>query len=181
MAHGFDAARMEDIAARAGISKAAVYLYFESKEALLRALIEREVKPVFAGIETIAASIPDPRAAIKGIAAMVAGRVSDPRLASIPFLVISIANRFPELAAYYRTEVVEKAKAALEALVKRGVALGQFREVEPRAVVRALAGPMMFEVIWAHGLKGASQFGDLGWVDQQLDLLLNGLDAEKPQ
>lgn len=39
--HGFDGARMEDVGAEAGISKATVYLYFESKEALIGALMER--------------------------------------------------------------------------------------------------------------------------------------------
>jgi AcrR family transcriptional regulator len=182
IAKGFDAARMEDIAARAGISKGAVYLYFPAKESLLRALIEREVKPVFANVQTMVATIPDPKAAIKGIATMIMQRMADPRLAAIPFLVISIANRFPELAHYYRKEVVEPAKNAMEALVERGIAMGQFRKVEPRAVVRALAGPLMFEVIWAHGLKGPSYFTQKPPIaETQFDLLMRGLEAEKPR
>lgn len=38
---GFSAARMEQVAAAAGISKAALYLYFPSKDALLEGVLER--------------------------------------------------------------------------------------------------------------------------------------------
>lgn len=180
--NGFDAARMEDIAARAALSKGAVYLYFPSKESLLRALIEREVKPIFADVRTMSAAIPDPKAALKSIVVMIAQRLADPRLAAIPFLVISVANRFPELAHYYRTEVIEPAKSALEALVERGIAMGQFRKAAPRSVVRALAGPLMFEAIWAHGLKGPSYFDRKpSFAETQFDLVMAGLEAEKPR
>ena len=53
-ARGFLSTRIDDIAQRAGLSKGAVYLYFESKEALLYALIEREVTPVVHRLETVA-------------------------------------------------------------------------------------------------------------------------------
>ncbi|MDO9460372.1 MAG: helix-turn-helix domain-containing protein, partial [Alphaproteobacteria bacterium] len=36
---GFNAARVEDIAARAGLSKGTVYLYFDSKQDMFRALV----------------------------------------------------------------------------------------------------------------------------------------------
>ena len=43
---GFAATRVEDIAARAGLSKGAVYLYFPSKEAILEGLVKRAVVPI---------------------------------------------------------------------------------------------------------------------------------------
>ena len=42
---GFAAARLDDIAARAGVSKGALYLYFATKEDLFRAVIEQGVAP----------------------------------------------------------------------------------------------------------------------------------------
>src|SRR3954469_24062736 len=62
---GFEAARMEDIAKRAGISKGGVYLYFPSKTALLEALIEAKVSPLARLAQTIAATgADDPMAAL---------------------------------------------------------------------------------------------------------------------
>jgi AcrR family transcriptional regulator len=180
IAQGFDAARMEDIAARAGLSKGAIYLYFTGKEALLRGLIEREVKPVFTRAHTLAALGGDnPKATIRGIATMINAALGDPRLIAIPLLVISIANRFPDIADYYRREVVEHGRAALEGLISRGVELGQFRKVDPKVASRALIGPLMFEVLWARALKGESDLGvSDAWIEAQFDLLLHGLDAE---
>lgn len=40
---GFAAARMEDIARRVGISRAALYLAFDSKEAMFRALVSEVI------------------------------------------------------------------------------------------------------------------------------------------
>src|SRR5215469_10784815 len=51
---GFEAARMEDVAKRAGLSKAGVYLYFPSKIAVLEALIDAKVAPLARLVGTIA-------------------------------------------------------------------------------------------------------------------------------
>src|SRR5262249_21205413 len=44
--NGFAATRLEDIAERAGVSKGTLYLYFESKEALFKAVIRETIVPV---------------------------------------------------------------------------------------------------------------------------------------
>ena len=56
--YGFAASRMEEIASRAGVSKGALYLYFDSKEALFKALIEHHAIPNLERIEAIAAAAP---------------------------------------------------------------------------------------------------------------------------
>ena len=53
---GFAATRLDDVAARAGVSKGTLYLYFESKEALFKAVIQEGIVPVVAEGEAIAAS-----------------------------------------------------------------------------------------------------------------------------
>ena len=181
IAQGFDAARMEDIAKRAGLSKGAIYLYFTGKEALLRGLIEREVKPVFDRATALAKlGAADPRATLRGMATMISGVLGNPRLAAIPFLIVSIANRFPDIAEFYRREVVEGARGAIEALILKGVAMGQFRKVDPKAASRALIGPMMFEVIWTHVLKGPSDLGKSSkWIEGQFDIWLRGIEEER--
>jgi AcrR family transcriptional regulator len=74
---GFEAARMEDIGKRAGISKAAVYLYFPSKMALLKALIEAKVAPLAAQVETLAqAGQANPALALRMLATAAATRMA---------------------------------------------------------------------------------------------------------
>jgi len=176
---GFDAARMEDIAKRAGISKGAVYLYFPSKDALLRALIDAKISPLAVQIEGLAkAGAANPSMTLKLLAHAAAQRLSDPKLIAVPRLVIGLSARFPELAVFYRTHVVERARGALESVIKAGIAKGEFRDIDPAAVARAFIGPIFFEAMWTHVLRGESAFNDPSkLIETQLNLLFEGLRA----
>jgi AcrR family transcriptional regulator len=48
---GFAATRLDEVAARAGVSKGTLYLYFDSKDALFKAVIEEGVVPLFEEFE----------------------------------------------------------------------------------------------------------------------------------
>ncbi len=175
---GFDAARMEDVGKRAGLSKAGVYLYFPSKMALLEALIEDKVAPLARQAEAIAAAgKDDPLFALRALATAASHRLGDPMVFAVPRLVIGLSGRFPDLADYYRTHVVEVARAALEQLVEAGMKQGRIRRVDKRAVTRAFIGPLFFEGMWAHVLRGESAFDEpQKLVEQHFDILLNGLE-----
>jgi AcrR family transcriptional regulator len=176
---GFEAARMEDIARRAGLSKAGVYLYFESKDALLKALIESRMTPLIQeALSSGMANAADPKMALKMIATVIATRLRDPKNFAVPKLVISLSARFPEIADFYRTHVVEHARRALESLMTAGIAQGVFRKVDPKAAARAFIGPILFEALWAHILRGESALDDPAVLaSTHLDILLEGLSA----
>ena len=175
---GFEAARMEDIAKRAGLSKAAIYLYFPSKVAVLEALIEAKVGPLAKGVQDLSASgLADPLTALRMLATMAAHRIADPALFAVPRLVIGISGRFPEIAKYYREHVVEKARGALEAVIEAAMAKGQIRRVDKAAVVRAFIGPLFFEAMWTHVLNGETALNQpQKLIEQQFDVLLSGLE-----
>lgn len=178
-ARGFDAARMEDIAKRAGLSKAGVYLYFESKEALLKALIQARIAPLAEQAAALAkAGEADPLLALRLLARAVAARLADGKLFAVPRLVIGLSGRFPEIADFYRIAVVEKARGALERLLAVAVRKGQIRKVDPRAAARAFVGPLIFEAMWTHVLRGESAFAaPERMIEQHFDILLNGLEV----
>lgn len=175
---GFDASRMEDVAKRAGISKAGIYLYFPSKTALLEALIEAKVAPLARQAEGIAkAGEADPLGALRLLATAAAHRLSDPMVIAVPRLVIGISGHFPDIANYYRIHVVEIARAALERLIETAMARGLIRRIDPASVVRALIGPLFFEAMWTHVLRGESAFAHPEkLIEQHFDILLNGLE-----
>jgi len=175
---GFEAARMEDIAKRAGLSKAAIYLYFPSKMAVLEALIEAKVGPLAQHAQTLAAmGADDPLMALRMLATAAAHRMADPNLIAVPRLVIGISGRFPEIATYYREQVVEKARGALETLIEGAMAKGQMRPADKNAVVRAFIGPLFFEAMWTHVLGGETALNDpQKLIEQQFDVLLSGLE-----
>jgi AcrR family transcriptional regulator len=175
---GFDAARMEDIGKRAGLSKAGVYLYFPSKMALLKALIEARVAPLAQQAQTLAqAGQDDPVAALRLLARVAAQRIADPNVFAVPRLVIGLTSRFPEIADYYRINVVEKARGALEALLEAAMIKGALRRVDVAAAARAFIGPLFFEAMWMHVLRGESALKDPErLIESQFDILLNGLE-----
>lgn len=178
VARGFEAARMEDIAKRAGLSKAAIYLYFPSKVAVLEALIEAKVGPLARGVQALSASgMADPLTALRMMATMAAHRLSEPGLFAVPRLVIGISGRFPEIAKYYREHVVEKARGALETLIEAAMAKGQIRRVDKAAAVRAFIGPLFFEAMWTHVLGGETALNEpQKLIERQFDVLLAGLE-----
>lgn len=176
---GFEAARMEDVARRAGLSKAGVYLYFESKQALLRALIEAKIAPLAQHAQHLARNgEAAPLEALRMLARMACARLKEPRIFAVPRLVIGLSGRFPEIADFYRTQVVEKARGALEHLIAAAIAKGELRPVEPAAAARAFIGPLFFEAMWTHVLRGESALADPEkLIEQHFDILLHGLEA----
>lgn len=174
---GFDAARIEDIAKAAGLSKAAVYLYFASKEQVLRALIEREIAPVVAAMEAAAEALGhDPRQALSTLTEFVASRLNDPNTAAVPQIVISIAGRFPELSRYYYETVIARGEAMLTRLIQRGVELGQFRQVDPKAFIRAAMGGLLFQLLRRRIAGQTAPLDVADFVASHVDFLLRGLE-----
>src|ERR1700761_7025455 len=61
---GYAAAKLDEIARRAGVSKGALYLYFETKEDLFRAVVKTAIAPNFEKIRTAAESFDGPIAGL---------------------------------------------------------------------------------------------------------------------
>lgn len=174
---GFEAARMEDIAKRAGLSKAGVYLYFPSKDAVLKALIEAKVAPIAQQVAVLSEhGRDDPLGALRVIAMAAAYKLRDPAIIAVPRLIIGLSGRFPDIADYYRVHVAEVARGALEALIRAAMDKGQFRRTDPAAVSRALIGPLFFEAMWTHVLRGETTGAPEDVVQHHFDIVLNGLE-----
>lgn len=176
---GFAAARMEDVAKRAGISKGAVYLYFNSKEALLEELVARSAGAIAAAAERFARTegAKDPEAAIRALYVFLAHAMAEKRLLAAPRVVLAEAQRFPRIAAFYRREVINVAKRALETILKAGMAKGLFRKVDCDIAARAIMGPMLASMLIHHVFPDPAQPPpDPQALAEGLgDLLLNGL------
>lgn len=178
IASGFSATRVEDIARRAGISKGAVYLYFNSKEAILTALVRRSIVPVAEDAASLSAlEHADPAETIRLMVETIAGRMADGRIFAIPRIILAEAGNFPELVQMYRREVIERGIGALEALIRRGIEQGQFRAVNPRHAVRSIIGPLIAHLLlWrVFGFDDESDVNIDSFVESHLDLLFRGL------
>ena len=179
---GFAATRVEDIAKRAGLSKGAVYLYFPSKEAIMEALVRRALVPIAetAG-QALSGFTGSPREAFMMLFGIMSGRLRDPRALAVPKLIIREVGRFPELAAMYRREVIERGMPLMQALIRRGVESGDFRPVDPELALRSIVGPIGMHLLMAEifGITPARGLELERLLESHIDILFNGLLAEQ--
>jgi AcrR family transcriptional regulator len=176
---GFTAARVEDIARRAGLSKGAVYLYFPSKEAMLNALVEQSAGKLAKAAERLVAlgAPTDPEAALRSLVFMLVTAMTDPDISAAPRLVLTEAQRFAGIAQYYRSHVLEIARGALTALLAAGVDQGHFRPVDADILMRFVAGPvlahMVLGTIFDMTPETLTEPADI--ADALCDLMIHGL------
>ncbi len=173
---GFEAARVDDIAAAASLSKGAVYLYFDSKEALLRGLIEREVAPVAQRLRRLAeTSDADPVTTLKIVIAAATHLMNEPRIVATPRLVLSVAPRFKEIAEFYRKRVLDEGFGAIATVHRRGVKAGVFREADSDTVARMVIGPIFMQAMRKHVLGAEDASEPQARADAHIEILLEGL------
>jgi AcrR family transcriptional regulator len=180
---GFAAARMDDVARRAGLSKGALYLYFPSKEALFVALVRRFAETA---VEVLAARLEDgggndPVAALRGAVRFILGVVSDPEASAAPRLVLAEAARFPEIGAIYRREVIDVGRRAIGAIIENGRRQGVFRAMDSEVAIRIVMGPMLVHMLLTHVLvddRPAPPTDLDAMADTLLDAMLHGLKLQ---
>jgi AcrR family transcriptional regulator len=145
---GFANTRVEDIAARAGLSKGAVYLYFSSKEAVLEGIVKRAMAPIaMNAVSMVQNYAGDPRTIITMVLKNVAARLAEPKLIAIPKLMMREMINFPDFAAMYRREVLDRVLPIVIGLLKTGIAEGYLRPVDPELTIRSIVGPIMLHIL----------------------------------
>lgn len=177
---GFAAARLEDIAARAGVSKGALYLYFETKQDLFRAVVRDAVAPNIAAVEATVATVEAPFATIaRMLLARVAEVLSSTRLGSVAKMVIAESGNFPDLARIWHEDVVSRALKIATTLIERAQARGEVRAGDPRTHAFSLVGPLLMGVLWREVLvpAGAAPIDLRAVAEQHVETVLGGMLA----
>lgn len=146
---GFAAARLDDIAARAGVSKGALYLYFETKQDLFRAVVRDSVAPNLTAIEQAVSAVDLPFAqVVRMLLSRMADVMMTTRLPSVAKVVIAESRNFPDLARIWHDDVVSRALGVATTLIERAQAKGEVKPGEPRTYAFSLAGPMLMGALW---------------------------------
>jgi AcrR family transcriptional regulator len=178
---GFAAARVEEIARRAGVSKGTLYLYFKDKEDLFRAVVRDAIAPNVAAITEAISTMEAPFAeVIRVFLAGFAEREARLPLGAVAKMVIGESRNFPELARVWHDEVASKAIGALAAFVRGAQERGEARAGDPRLYAFSLIGPMVLGALWRATLVPAGgQPLDLVELSRQhAETVLHGLLAE---
>ncbi|MEZ5709036.1 MAG: TetR/AcrR family transcriptional regulator [Blastomonas sp.] len=182
--NGFARARMDDIAGRVGISKAALYLQFDSKEAIFYALAEGLIA------ETIPVLVPaefgDVPAAmlLRGFVTMALERLTRSDIAFVPRLVIGEGGSFPDLVRYYHDHAIIRIMELIEAVIRHGVDRGEFSCADPYHTARSVAGGVILSALWRVVFEpvGARPLDVAAMTEAHVSVLIDGLliREEKP-
>lgn len=175
---GFAATRLDDVAKRAGLSKAAIYLYFDDKPALFKGVIQQAVGSNLGLIEAMLAAHHGPVAPLlPRILEFMASRIEDTPMASVAKIVISESRAFPEIGRFYLKEVIGRGLPLMEGLIARGIAQGEFRKVDPAMTVRSMVGAMLLGGLWRTVFEpiGAEKLDVRALARHHADLMLHAL------
>ncbi len=177
---GFAAARLDDIAARAGVSKGAIYLYFATKEDIFRAVVEQAVAPNLEGLQAMATLAPSFTDLARFFAANVSRTLADSPVGGVARMVIAEAGNFPELARIWHDRLVAPALAAMTAAITAGQARGELRAGDPRQYAVSMIAPLLLGVLWRETFVpvGAEPFDIPALAEQHIETLLRGLRLE---
>lgn len=178
---GFAAARLEDIARRAGCTKGTIFLYFANKEELFKAIVREHLIPVLHQAEQRLEQHE--------------GRASDllrelvrarwelmvvSRFSAVPKLVMSEAGNFPELAQFFYDDVVSRSHTLFSRVLRSGIERGEFRaDLDVAYVTRALMAPLLVAALWKHGMRSCAraEIDPETYFATSLELLMAGLAA----
>lgn len=181
-AHGFANTRLEDVAARAGVSKGTVYLYFSGKEDLFKAVVRETLLPNIAfAEEQLTHAEGTAVELLERFLRRVASLLTQTNLGAIPKLIFAEAGAFPELAKFFAEEVGLRAMRMFGALLERGAKEHELRPLDPALMAPAIMGPLLLLSLWKNSLEPHvdTKIDPEAFIDTYLDVLLNGLRAKE--
>jgi AcrR family transcriptional regulator len=175
---GFSAARLDDVAARAGVSKGTLYLYFRNKEELFKAMVRHHILSNLADAEMrVREGGENTRELLHGVLMAFGLALTETRAGIIPKLIVAEAGNFPDLARFYAEEVVGRGFRLIAALLERGKARGDLRSVDSAVAPPVIVGPMLLLALWKNVFEPHTdlKFDAPRYLSAYLDILFNGL------
>ena len=179
---GFAATRIEEVAARAGVSKGTLYLYYPSKQELLKAVVREELT---LRIEEAAEEVKHYTGTIANLLSTMLPewwlRVYDSPAAGVLKLFVTEVRSFPDMAEYYVREVIAPNQMLVGSLVQRGIDAGEFKAVDVDSAVHSLVLPMVMLCVHKHSLGACmalpAEINAQVFVRQHMALVVAGLLA----
>ena len=175
---GFAAARLDDVAARAGVAKGTIYLYFPSKEALFEAVVLSRISPVLDGLQDGIAAFPgSTEDLLRTLLTRIYREILGSDLHVVIQMIIAEGGRFPAIAETYHRQIISKGRLVLDRIVARGVARGEFRAGAGADLPMVILAPALMAAIWRMTFERFDPIPPERFLAAHLDIVLNGLRA----
>lgn len=179
---GFAAAKMDDIATLAGITKGTLYLYYPSKSDLLKAVVLHSGTPEISYFEESLKAATGPTAPLLEAFMVQAARMSTTRSSLLPKVIIGECGNFPELAQFWADTMATRGQALIMALLERGAARGEW----PSPTVEtgfALFAPLLQLSVWNNSIGAATgrTIEPDAYIAEVVRILIGGLSAPRKE
>jgi AcrR family transcriptional regulator len=187
VAKGYAAARSEEVAQLAGVSKGTLYRYYPSKEELFKAVVRQNLAHLIAeGFEIAAQFEGSSGELLSQLLGTWWDRIGNTPAAGIHKIVLSEVRNFPGLAQFYTDEVIIPANRLFCNCVQRGIDRGEFRALPLQEVAHVLMAPVIFMALHRHSfgacpVAGAVDVDPAQVIRTHLELVLRGLELPHPQ
>jgi AcrR family transcriptional regulator len=175
---GFAAARLDDIAARAGISKGALYLYFASKEELLKAaitdLFSLNLDPIEHAIDRHQGTMAD---LIRNAPIAELIEFLNSPIGRLPKLMIAESANFPDVIQHLFKAGISRALSLHRKILTRGIEAGEFRPVNIEATAEMIQSQLLFLAVWTHTIAPVAdhKIDPAQYLRNFIDILLTSL------
>lgn len=177
---GYAATRLDEVAARAGVSKGTLYLYFENKEELFKAVVRENMVSKLADAEELIARYEGHTSELLRICIRNWWeKIGATKLSGISKLMMAESGNFPDVARFYHEEVVSRGEALIRRIVERGIAHDEFRPVDTVTTTRVIIAPVLMLMMWRHSLHYChlEPIEADDYLDCMIDLLTRGLEV----
>ncbi|MEO6016808.1 MAG: TetR/AcrR family transcriptional regulator [Polaromonas sp.] len=179
---GFAATRAEEVAARAGVSKGTLFLYFQSKEELLKVVVRENISGRFKEwndeFENFEGSTAEMLAYCMNIWWE---RVGATKASGITKLMMSEASNFPDIATFYQQEVIEPGQSLIRRILQRGMDRGEFRKLDLDYAVFTVIAPMIFLILAKHSsgvcVRASTELDPKQYIATQIGAILYGFST----
>lgn len=180
-AQGFSATRLDDVAARAGVGKGTIYLYFDSKEALFEEVVRVHLFPSRDAAEQQVREFRGSAAELLGAHLhYVYSQLADARIAPLVAMVIGEGTRFPRLTEFFFHELASRTQDTLRGIIEKGVASGEFRATDIVSFTQILVAPAVIGALWKLQFAALAPMDLDAYARAHVDLVLDGLRAQPP-
>ena len=148
-ARGYAAARLEDVALRAGVGKGTIYLHFRDKEALFQELVTSLLVPFIANVEKAPPVGLPIRLVLERLIDLFVREIYGTERRKLIRLILTEGPRFPQLAEFHYNHVVKRAFAGMRALLDAAFRRGELRNDALVRFPQLVIAPGLMAVIWS--------------------------------
>jgi AcrR family transcriptional regulator len=177
---GFAATKLEEVAEAAGVSKATIYLYFDSKTDLFTAIARDIATPRLDGIEKLLDAYEGSSADLLDfVMAKLKDITTGTALPSLAKIILAESANFPEIREFYRDHIILRGAANLSRVIERGIERGEFRNCNVNAAVQEIIFPILMNTLARNIFGELPLFDPDGFFTAHAEFVARGLAADK--